>query len=112
MPAHLITPRRKIANRQKVQSVEQVTRFDSERRTQILEAENIAEPGTGVLSIEPISDFDKITPALAVLFVQVSQIASNRVFQNGQHKFQLALDDVISPDHVDVLSRQQESSVD
>ena len=112
MPAHLVTPRRKIANRQKAQSVEQVTRFDSERRAQILEAENIAGTGASAMALEPVSDLDKITPALAVFRVQVSQIASNRVFQNGQHKLQLALDNVISPDHVDVLSRQQEPGVD
>jgi hypothetical protein len=42
----------------------------------------------------------------------MSQVASNRVFQNRQQELQLALDDVISPDQIDVLVRQQESGLE
>jgi hypothetical protein len=112
MPAHLVTPRRQIANPQNLQSVEQVRRIDAERRAKILEAENIAAAGAGAVAFEPAPDLDEVTSVLAVLSVYVSQVASNRVFQNRQQKFQFALDNVISPDEVGVLSRQQESGVE
>lgn len=112
MPAHLVAPRRQIANRQNPQAVEQVTWVDAERCAKILEAENIAAPGACAVAFEPVSDLDEVTPVLAAFRVQISQVASNRVFQNGQQKFQLTLDDVISPDQICVLSRQQESGFD
>ena len=64
------------------------------------------------VALEPVPDLDEIAAALAVLRVHVSQVASNRVFQNRQQEFQLALDNVIPPDQVDVLSRQEKSDID
>ena len=64
------------------------------------------------VALEPVPDLDEVAAALAVLRVHVSQVASNRVFQNRQQEFQLALDNVIPPDQVDVLSRQEKSDID
>ena len=112
MPAHLVTPRRKVVDRQDPQAVEQVTRFDAKRRAKIFEAENIAAADAGAGAFEPIPDLDKLAAALALLGIRVSQVASNRIFQNRQQKFQLTFYDVISPDQVGVLPRQQKAGVD
>src|SRR5271165_4012626 len=97
MAAHLVTPRRQVAYRENPQAVEQVARLDAECRAKILEAENIAAPGAGSAAFKPTPDLDEVAAALAVLRINVSQVASDSVFQNGQQQFQLALDDVISP---------------
>jgi hypothetical protein len=112
MPAHLVTPRRKVVDGQNPQTVEQVTRLDPECRAKIFEAENIAAADAGSGAFEPVPDLDKLAAALAVFCVRVSQVASNRIFQNRQQKFQLTFYDVISPDQVGVLSRQQKAGVD
>src|ERR1700678_2344712 len=112
MPAHLIAPRRQIAKRQNPQAVEQITRLDAERRAKILEAENIRAPVGAPAAFEPVLDLDEVAAALAVFRLQVTQVASNRVFQNRQQKFQFALDNVIPPDQVGILSRQQESGIE
>jgi hypothetical protein len=112
MPAHLVAPRRQVANRQDTQPVEQVLRIDGERRAKILEAEDIAAMAANAIAFEPVSDLDEVAAVLAILGIHVSQVASNRVFQNGEQKLEFALDDVISPDQVCVLSWQQEPGVD
>jgi hypothetical protein len=109
MSAHLVTPRRQIANRQNPQAREQAKRLNPERQANIFEAENIRAPGSAWSAFEPAPDLDEVAAALPVFRVRMSQVASNRVFQNRQQEFQLALDDVISPDQIDVLFRQQES---
>ena len=64
------------------------------------------------VALEPVPDLDEVAAALTLFRVDVSQVASNRVFQNGQQEFLLALDRVIAPDQVGVLSRQHEPRVD
>jgi hypothetical protein len=112
MPAHLVAPRRKVVERQNPQAVEQVTWLDPKRGAKIFEAENIAAADAGAGAFEPVPDLDKLAAALAVLRFRVSQVASNRIFQNRQQKFQLAFDYVISPDQVSVLSWQKKARVD
>jgi len=106
MAAHLVTPRRQIGNGDNPQARKQATRLDAKRIAKIVEAENIRASGGGrtVPGFEPVSDLDEGAAALAVFRVHVSQVASNRVFQNGQQEFQFTLDNVISPDQIDVLS--------
>jgi hypothetical protein len=111
MPAHLVTSRRKVVDRQNPQAVQQVRRFDPKRRAEILEAENISTAGACPGAFEPVPDLDKLASALAVLNLRVPQVASNRIFQNRQQKFQLTFDYVISPDQVSVLPRQQKAGV-
>jgi hypothetical protein len=111
MPAHLVTPRRKVADGQDLQAREQDLRLDAERRTKILEAENIAADA-GPYAFEPVPDLDKFAAPFAVFYLRVSQVASNRIFQNCQKKLQFAFDYVISPDQVSVLSGQQKAGVD
>ena len=62
--------------------------------------------------LEPVSDLDEVAATLAFLAVHVAQVASNRVFENSEQKFQLAFDNVITPDQVGVLSRKDKSRVD
>ena len=112
MAAHLVTARWKIANSQDLQAVEQDPRIDAERRAKVFEAENISASGASHAAFEPGSDLDELAAALSVFRLDVSQVASNRVFEDGQQKFEFALDDVISPDQVGVLSGQQEPGVD
>ena len=112
MPAHLVAPRRKVADGQDLQAREQDLRLDAKRRAKIFKAENIDTSGAGPSAFEPVPDLDELTAAFAVFYVRVSQVASNSVFQNCQQKFQLAFDYVISPDQVGVLSRQQKAGVD
>jgi hypothetical protein len=112
MPAHLVAPRRKVADGQDLQAREQDLRLDTERRTKIFEAENIAAAGAGPGALEPVPDLDKLAAAFAVFCCRVSQVTPNSIFQNCQQKFQLAFDYVISPDQVGVLSRQQKAGID
>ena len=63
-------------------------------------------------AFKPGSDLDEVATALAVFGIGVSQVTSNRVFQDRQQQFQFALDNVISPDQIDVLYRQQEPGID
>ncbi len=101
MAAHLVTPRWKIAYSQNLQSREQVARLDAQRSAKIFKAENIT---AAIAGLEPVSDFDEVAATLAFLAAHVSQVASNRVFQNGKKKLQLAFDNVIAPDQVGVLA--------
>jgi hypothetical protein len=111
MAAHLVTSRRQVADGQDLQACEQVLRLDAERRAKILEAENIgADAGPG--AFEPVPHFDKLAAPFAASYLRVSQVASNRIFENRQQKFQLTFDYVISPDQVSVLARQQQTGVD
>ena len=112
MSAHLVTPRWKVSDSQDLQAREQDPRIDAKGRAQVFEAENISASGASRAAFEPGSDLDELAAAFTVLRVEVSQVASNRVFEYGQKKFEFALDDVISPDQVGVLPRQQESSVE
>jgi hypothetical protein len=112
MPAHLVTSRRQVVDRQNPQAVEQVTGFDAKRGAKIFEAENIAAADAGAGAFEPVPDLDKLAAALAVLRIRVPQVASNRIFQNREQKFQLTFYDVISPDQVSVLPWQQKAGVD
>jgi len=113
MAAHLVTPRRQIVNRQNPQARKQATRLDAERGAEIVEAEDIRASGyASTAGFEPVPDLDEVAAALPVFRVRVSQVASNRVFQDGQQKFQFTLDNVISPDQIDVLSGEQESGAD
>ncbi|MGA9474542.1 MAG: hypothetical protein WBV36_18895 [Terriglobales bacterium] len=112
MPAHLVTPRWEISDSQDLQTREQDPRLDAKGLAQVFEAENISASGADHGALEPGSDLDELAAALSVLRVHVSQVTSNRVFEDGQQKFEFALDDVISPDQVRVLSRQQESGVE
>jgi len=113
MAAQLVTPRGQIADRQNPQARQQAPRLDAKRRAKIVEAENIRLPGKCTAAgFEPVSDLDEVAAALAVFRVHVSQVASNRVFQNGQQEFEFTLDNLISPDQIDVLSRQQQSGLD
>ena len=72
----------------------------------------ISPASAGPGAFEPVPDLDKLAAPFAAFYLRVSQVASNRVFQNRQQKFQLAFDYVISPDQVGVLSRQQKAGVD
>jgi len=112
MPAHLVAPRRQIADRQNPQAIEQIARLYAERRAKIFEAENIRAPTAEPAAFEPVLDLDEVAATLAVFRVQVAQIASNGVFQDRQQKFQFALDNVIPPDQVGILSRQQQSGIE
>ncbi|MGB8412599.1 MAG: hypothetical protein WCE23_07225 [Candidatus Binatus sp.] len=106
MAAHLVTPRRHIVNCQNPQAVEQATWLDTKRGAKIVEAEDIRTPGGGRIAAgaEPVSGLDEVAAALTVFRVHISQIASNRVFQNGQQEFPFTLDKVIAPDQIEVLS--------
>jgi hypothetical protein len=112
MPPHLVATRRQIADRQNPQAVDQSSRLDAERRAKILEAEDIAATDAGPAAFEPVPDLVEFAAPLAVFRVDVAQVASNGVFEHGQQQLQLALDNVIPPDQVDVLPRHQESRVD
>ena len=113
MPAHLVTPRWKIADSQDLQALEEDPRLDAKRLADGFKTEDIAaSSANSTAGFEPVPDLDEIATSLAILGIHVSQVASNRVFQNGQQKFQLALDDVISPDQVGILSRQQKPGVE
>ena len=79
-------------------------RLDSERLAEILEAEDSRRSHDR--AFEPASDLDKLAPALAVFRVNVAQIASDSVLENGHQQLQLAFERVISPDQVGILSRQ------
>ena len=111
MPAHLVTPRWKIADSQDLQAVEQDPRIDAERRAKVFEAENISASGASHAAFEPGSYLDELPAVLTVFRVDVSQVASNCVFEDGQQKFQLALEYVISPNQIDVLLRKQQPRV-
>ena len=114
MAAHLVTPRRQIGNCENPQARKHATRLDTKRGAKIVEAENIRASGGGRTApgFEPVSDLDEVATALAVFRVHVSQVAPNRVFQDGQQEFQFTLDDLISPDQIDVLSGEQESGAE
>jgi len=109
MPAHLVAPRREIADRHNPYAREQAMRLDSERLAKILEAEDSRGSRDG--AFEPVSDFDKLPLALAVFRVNVAQIASDRVLENGHQQLQLAFERVISPDQVGILRGHQDSRV-
>lgn len=111
MPPHLVAPRRQVAKSQNPQPVEQASRLNTQRRAKVVKAENVGAPGARNPALKPAPHLDKIAATLAVFRIRVAQVASNRVFQNRQQKFQLALDHVIAPDQVGVLSRQQQSGV-
>ncbi|MFZ0245046.1 hypothetical protein [Candidatus Binatus sp.] len=106
MAAHLATPRRQLGNGENPQARKQATRLDAKRIAKIVEAENIGASGGGrtAAGFEPVSDLDEGAAALAVFRVHVSQVASNRVLQDGQQEFQFTLDNLISPDQIGVLS--------
>jgi len=112
MPSHLVTPRRKVADSQDLQAREQDLRLDAERRAKIIEAENITGAGAGPDSFEPTPDFDKLAAPFSAFYLRVSQVASNRIFENRQQKFQLTFNYVVSPDQVGVLPRQQKAGID
>src|SRR5579862_1160544 len=112
MTAHVVAARRQIGDLQHAQAREQAARLDTKRGAKIFKTEDIRATGAGDAAFEPASHLDEVAPTVAVLGVHVSQVASYRVFEHGQQKFQLALDDVIAPDQIDVLSRQQKSGVD
>ena len=61
--------------------------------------------------LEPVSDLDEVAATLAFLAVHVSQVASNRVFQNGEQKIQLEFDNMIKPDQNGVMSRKDKYRV-
>jgi len=111
MSAHLVTPRRQIADRKDPQALEQASRLDSQCRTKIFKTENVCAPDPDPAAFEPVLDLYEVTAPLSVFLVRVSQVTSNCVFQNRQQQFQLALDYMISPDQVGVLSGQQKSGV-
>jgi hypothetical protein len=106
MAAHLVTPRRQIVDCQNPQARKQATWLDAKRGAKIVEAEDIRAPDGGRIAAgsEPILGRDEVAAALAVFRVHVSQVASNRVFQNGQQEFQFTLDNLIASDQIDVLS--------
>ena len=109
MPTHLVAPRREIADRHNPYAREQAMRLDSERIAKILEAEDSRRSRDGAL--KPVSDLDKFSPALAVFRVNVAQIASDCVLENGHQQLQLAFERVISADQVGILRGHQDSSV-
>jgi hypothetical protein len=105
MAAHLVTPRRQVVNCQNPQALKQATWLDAERGAKIVEAEDIRAPGGSRIAAgaEPVSGLDEVAAALTVFRVHVSQVASNRVFQNGQQEFPFTLDNLIAPDLIEVL---------
>ncbi|MGB3549205.1 MAG: hypothetical protein WA993_00840 [Candidatus Binatus sp.] len=106
MAAHLVTPRRQIVNCQDAQALKQATRLDAKRCAKIVEAEDIRAPGGGRIAAraEPVPGLDEVAAALTVFRVHISQVASNRIFQNGQQEFPFTLDKVTTPDQIEVLS--------
>ena len=101
-----MTPRRQIVDCQDAQALKQATWLDAERGAKIVEAEDIRAPGEGRIAAraEPVSGLDEVAAALTVFRIHISQVASNRVFQNGQQEFPFTLDNLIAPDQIEVLS--------
>ena len=62
-------------------------------------------------AFEPACDFDEFLTPLTIRPVCIEQVASNCVFQDGQQKFQLALEYVISPNQIDILLGKQQPRV-
>lgn len=85
-------------------------RLDSKRLAKIHEAEDSL--ASRDRAFEPVSNLDKLPPALSVLRVYISQVASNRVFKDGHQELKFTFQGVISADQVGILRGHQDSRVD
>ena len=91
MPAHLVAARREIADRHKPEAREEAMRLEAERVAKTLEAEEARGAGA-VLASEPVCDLDKFSAVLALVGLDVAQVASNGVLEDRHQQLHLAFE--------------------
>jgi hypothetical protein len=111
MPANLVTPRWEIANRHNSEPREQATRLEAERITEILEGED-ARGARTLLALEPVADLDEFPPMLTLVGLDIAQVASNRVLEDGHQQLHLAFERVIPPNQVRILRGHQHPRIE